>query len=100
MSMIIRLARWLGWAAATLAAWAAVMVAIPFFGPAGRQVAVVGDAAGALRAVSAAGGRVVETRRGAVLARSDDPRFPLRLYRSGARLVLEGRIGAGCFSRR
>lgn len=94
-----RLLRGLGWAALALAVWAAIMVAMPFVGPAGRQVAVVGDSAMALRAISAAGGQVVEVRRGAVLARSADPRFPSRLYRAGARLVLEGRVGAGCFSR-
>jgi len=73
---------------------------MPFVGPAGRQVAVVGDGETAARTIAAAGGRVVEVRRGAVLARSDDPHFPSRLYKSGARLVLEGRVGAGCFSRK
>jgi hypothetical protein len=99
MSTITSAARALGWTAVVLSAWAAVMLAIPFVGPSGRQVAVVGDTRRALSAVSAAGGRVVEVRRGAVLARSDDPGFAGRLYRSGAGLVLEGRIGAGCFSR-
>jgi hypothetical protein len=73
---------------------------MPFVGPAGRQVAVVGDSGRAARAIAAAGGRIVERRRGAILARSDDPHFAWKLYRAGARLVLEGRIGAGCFSRR
>lgn len=99
MSTIIRAARWLGGAALVLAAWALVMVAIPFLGPSGRQVAVVGDSAGAVRAVAAAGGRVIEARRGAILARSDRPGFVRRLYRAGAPLVLEGRIAAGCFRR-
>jgi hypothetical protein len=99
MSMIIRLSKGLAWAAVALAVWATVMLAMPFVGPAGRQVAVVGDRGRAVRAVADAGGAIVELRRGAVLARSDDPHFPSRLYRAGARLVLEGRIGAGCFSR-
>ena len=99
MSTIIRVARWLGGAALVLAAWALVMVAIPLVGPPGRQVAVVGDSAEAVRIVLAAGGRVVEARRGAVLARSDRPGFARRLYRAGAPLVLEGRIAAGCFGK-
>jgi hypothetical protein len=97
MSTIIRAARWFGGALFVLAAWMLVMVAIPFLGPAGRQVAVVGDTASAFRIIAAAGGQVVEARRGAVLARSDRPGFVRRLYRAGAPLVLEGRIAAGCF---
>ena len=46
----------------------------------------------------AAGGRVVEVRRGATLARGDDAGFVRRLYANGARAVIEGRIGAGCFA--
>ena len=99
MSTIIRTLRWAGAAALVLSAWALVMVAMPFVGPSGRQVAVVGDAAQAFRIVAAAGGRVVEARRGAVIARSDRPGFARRLYRAGAPLVLEGRIAAGCFGR-
>jgi len=96
----VKLLRTLAWTALVLTIWAAIMVAMPFVGPAGRQVAVVGNAGAAERAIAAAGGLVVEVRRGAVLARSDDPHFPSRLYRSGARLVIEGRVGAGCFSRK
>lgn len=99
MSTIIRALRWGGAAALVLAAWALVMVALPFLGPSGRQVAVVGDTASAFRTVAAAGGQIVEARRGAVLARSDRPGFARRLYRAGAPLVLEGRIAAGCFGR-
>lgn len=99
MSTIIRTARWAAAAALVVAAWAMVMLAIPFIGPDGRQVAVVGDSGRALRAIAAAGGQVVEARRGAVLARSDEPGFARRLYRAGAPLVLEGRIAAGCFGR-
>jgi hypothetical protein len=85
MSTIIRIA-------CALAAWAAIMVAMPFVGPSGRQVAVVGDADRAVRIVAAAGGQVIEVRRGAVLARAS----PAALYRAGAWLVVEGRIAAGC----
>ncbi len=92
--------RWTGGTASVLAAWALLMLALPFVGPAGRQVAVVGDRAGAFRAIAAAGGQVLEARGVAVLARSDRPGFARRLYREGAPLVLEGRIGAGCFSRK
>jgi len=99
MSTIIRVARGLALAVLALAIWALLLLAMPFVGPSGRQVAVVGERGEALKAIAAAGGRVVEFRRGAVLARSDDPHFPWRLYRAGAPLVLEGRIGAGCFSR-
>jgi hypothetical protein len=97
--MTIRILKGLGWAALVLSVWAAILLVMPFVGPAGRQVAVVGDQGRAVRAIAAAGGSVVDLRRGAVLARSPDPHFPSRLYASGARLVLEGRIGAGCFSR-
>jgi hypothetical protein len=85
-------------AALVLGIWAAIMVAMPFVGPSGRQVAVVGDADRAVRAIAAAGGVVVEARRGATLARSDGRGFVLSLYRNGAPLVIEGRIAAGCFS--
>ena len=99
MSTIIRALRWAGAAALVLAVWALVMVAMPLLGPSGRQVAVVGDTAKAFRTIAAAGGQVVEARRGAVLARSDRPGFARRLYRAGAPLVLEGRIAAGCFTK-
>jgi hypothetical protein len=85
------------WASIVLLAWAAIMVMMPFVGPSGRQVAVVGDASNAVRAITAAGGRVVEVRQGAVLTLADRPGFVLDLYRGGAPLVLEGRIAAGCF---
>lgn len=79
-------------AALTLAGWAAVMLAMPFVGPPGRQVAVVGDPARAVRLIVEAGGEVVEVRQGAVLARAD----PAALYRAGAWLVVEGRLASGC----
>lgn len=84
--------------ALALLAWSLILLAMPFMGPSGRQVAVVGDEGKALRAISAAGGQVVEVRRNAVLARSDNAGFAWALYRNGAPLVIEGRIGAACFS--
>jgi hypothetical protein len=81
-----------------LAAWAAIMLLMPFVGPSGRQVAVVGDGGTAIRAIAAAGGRIVEVRRKAVIAISEDASFPKRLYQNGAPLVIEGRIGAACFA--
>lgn len=85
--------------ALVLGGWFAIMVAIPFVGPSGRDVAVVGDTAHAMNAIVAAGGRVVDIRRGAVLGRSDDPGFVFALYDAGAPLVIEGRIAEGCFPR-
>lgn len=85
--------------AAVLGAWMLVLVTLPFVGPAGRQLAVVGDGARAVRTIVAAGGRVVEVRRGATLARSDQPGFAHALYAEGAMLVLEGRTAAGCFAK-
>jgi hypothetical protein len=79
-------------AALALAGWAAVMLAMPFFGPPGRPVAVVGDSSAAIRAISRAGGEIVEVRRGAVIARAD----PAALYRAGAWLVVEARLAGGC----
>jgi len=99
MSTIIeRAARAGGRAGLVLSAWSAVMLALPFLGPAGRQVAVVGDRDAAVRAIIAAGGTVVEARGRAVLARSDRPGFAAALYREGASLVVEGRLAAGCLS--
>lgn len=97
MSTTIRVLRWIRRAAIVLLAWVAIMVAIPFIGPSGRRVAVVGDASNAVRAITAAGGQVLEIRQGAVLTRADRPGFVMDLYRAGAPLVLEGRIAAGCF---
>lgn len=94
---IRRVARWLALATLVLAVWAAIMVAMPFFGPAGRDVAVVGDPAAAVRAIRAADGAVIDVRRGAVIARAVNPRFVRALYAAGAPLVIEGRIAAGCF---
>ena len=85
--------------ALVLLAWGLILLAMPLVGPSGRQVAVIGDTASAINAIRAAGGRIVDIRKGAVLARSDTPGFALALYRAGAPLVIEGRIAAGCFSR-
>jgi hypothetical protein len=99
ISRASRAARGAGVAALVLAAWALVMIALPFVGPAGRQVAIIGDGADAVRAIVAAGGRVVEVRRGATLARGDRPGFVAALYAAGAPLVIEGRVAAGCFAK-
>ncbi|WP_256926576.1 hypothetical protein [Sphingomonas sp. TZW2008] len=85
--------------ALALVGWTLVMIIMPFVGPAGRQVAVIGESADAVRTVVAAGGRVVEVRRGATLARGDRPGFVRALYAAGAPLVVEGRIAAGCFAK-
>jgi hypothetical protein len=90
---ISRIGRGLLHALIALLCWLAILVAMPFVGPAGRQVAVVGDSNRAIRIIAEAGGEVVEVRRGAVLARAS----PAALYRAGAWLVIEGRIAAGCF---
>ena len=94
-----RIARAAARVALVLGAWTLIMVAMPFVGPGGRQVAVTGDRAAAVRTIAAAGGRVVEVRRGATLARSDNPGFVWALYVAGAPLVIEGRIAAGCFAK-
>lgn len=86
--------------ALTLAAWFAIMLAMPLAGPAGRQVAVLGSEARAVRAIVAAGGSIVAMRRGAVIARSPERGFVASLYRHGAPLVLEGRVASGCFPAR
>ena len=99
MSTTIRLLRGAGAVAAVLGAWAAIMLVLPFVGREGRQVAVLGDQASAVKAIARAGGRIVEVRRGAVLARADRPGFPGRLYAAGAVAVVEGRIAAGCFAK-
>ena len=88
---------WARWASIVLLVWVAIMVAMPFVGPSGRRVAVVGDASHAVRVITRAGGPVLEVRKGAVLTRSDRAGFVADLYRAGAPLVLEGRIAAGCF---
>ena len=98
MTITIRLLRTAGALVLVLAGWAGVMLVLPFVGPAGRQVAVVGPQSVAVRSVVAAGGRVVEVRSGVVLARSDRRGFAAALYRAGAPLVLEGRLAAGCLS--
>ena len=101
MSMTIdrRLPAFVGGAALVLSAWAMIMLAMPFIGPSGRLVAVLGDDPRTIVAIVAAGGRVVEVKQGVTLARGG-PGFARSLYRQGAPLVLEGRIAAGCFSSR
>lgn len=87
-------ARIVGYAALALLGWAAIMLALPLVGAAGRNFAVVGP----VQAVIASGGRIVEVRRGTVIARGSDIGFARRLYAHGARLVLESRAGLGCLS--
>lgn len=95
-SPLRRIATWTAWAVLALAVWAVIMLALPFAGPPGRMVAVVGRPATAATAVSRAGGRIVEIRSGVVLARSPDRDFAWRFYRAGALVVLEGNVAAGC----
>jgi len=90
--------RWGGYAGLALGGWAAIVLILPFVGPAGRLTAAPGDRAVTVAAVIAAGGRVVEVRDGVVLARSEKGGFALKLYRAGAPLVLEGRVAAGCLN--
>lgn len=80
--------------------WLLVLLTLPFLGPPGRQVAVVGNYGTAARAITASGGRIVEMRRGATLARGDNPGFVRRLYPIGAPAVIEGRLAAGCFAKK
>ena len=87
---------WAGRASLVLAGWAAIVLVLPFVGPAGRLTAVVGEPAAVAAAVHRAGGRIVEIRGNVVLARAAAQGFAARLYRAGAPLVLEGRVAAGC----
>ena len=82
--------------AAVLAGWTILLLAMPFVGPSGRDVAVIGDRQRAIRAIADAGGSVVALRGRVTLARSSQVGFAASLYRHGALLVLEGRLGAGC----
>jgi len=101
MFMIIdrRIFRLVGGAILVLCIWAVIMLAMPFIGPSGRLVAILGDDPETVLLVVAAGGRLVEVKEGVTLARGGRG-FALSLYRVGAPLVLEGRIAAGCFSSR
>ena len=82
--------------AAILAAWAVVLLALPFLGSPGRQAAIVGDPRSIVPAVVAAGGQILEVKGSVTLARSERPGFAAALYSNGALLVLEGRTAAGC----
>ena len=99
ISPVQQILRAIALVALVMGCWLIIMMAMPFVGPSGRDVAVVGDEARGVKAIVAAGGRVIDVRRGATLARSDKPGFVLRLYASGAPLVIEGRIAAGCFAK-
>ncbi|WP_420138048.1 hypothetical protein [Sphingomonas sp.] len=101
MSTIIkRAARAVALVALVLGGWTAIMIALPFVGPAGRNVAVVGNSARAIDAIRAAGGEIVGLRQGATLARSTRPGFVRALYAAGAPLVIEGRVAEGCFAKK
>ena len=91
MSTIIRHGRY---ALLALLGWLAILIAMPFLGPAGREVAVVGDAD--RRACASSPPRAGGWSRSA-RARSLAYARPAALYRAGAWLVIEGRIAAGCF---
>ncbi len=94
MSMIIEpLLRFAEGTALVLSLWGGVLVALPFVGEPGRQIAVVADP----KVIVVAGGKLVDVRGDLVLARSDQPGFAAALYRHGATLVIEGRVAAGCF---
>ena len=93
-----RLLVWTAGACLVLAGLAAIMLGLPFVGPPGRLVAVIGEPATAVTAVTRAGGRIVEIHGSVVLARSPDGGFARRLYRAGASVVLEGRVAAGCLA--
>jgi hypothetical protein len=95
---IRRTARWLVWAVLALSIWVLILLAMPFVGPSGRMVAVVGSRDAALASVRRAGGALVAMRGKVVLARSNDPKFVRRLYAAGAPLVLEGRLAEGCLA--
>ena len=74
------------------------MLALPFIGS-GRTLAVFGDGPRTLSLIVATHGQIVDVRKGAVLVRGE-PGLARRLYAAGAPLVIEGRVAAGCFSRR
>jgi hypothetical protein len=82
-----------------LVTWALIAIIVTLFPPAGRPVAVyaIGGPAAALDAVIAAGGAVLEVRRGVVVAVSDDPGFVARLYSEGplVAVLAEGGCGFG-----
>ena len=88
--------RFAGGTALALGLWGGVLLALPFVGEPGRQLAVVATP----DTIVAAGGRLVDVRGNVVLARSDQPGFAAALYRHGATLVIEGRVAGGCFRSR
>lgn len=83
-------------AALVVAGWLAVVLALTFFSPAGRAMAIVGDPARAFDAVSRANGRVLASNGYVTIARSDDADFVARLYAAGAMLVLDAEQAGGC----
>lgn len=90
------LLRWALRAGLVLGLWAAFMLAMPFVGPDGRLIAVVGDPHRSVLAVLKAGGRIMAIRGRVVLTSSDRPGYPRRLYAAGAGILIEGRIAQTC----
>lgn len=73
-----------------LLAWTAILLGATLLQGPGKPVAVFapGGSAGALAAVAAADGALLEMTSTSVIAISDEPAFVRRLYASGALLVL------------
>lgn len=83
-----------------LAAWIVSMAALTLAYSAGLPVVVIarGGAAGALDAVVAAAGNILQIRDDTVIAIADDPGFVARLYRHGALMVVQAPAGGCMFS--
>ena len=79
-----RVLHWTLRAGLVLGLWAAVMLAMPFVGPDGRLIAVVGDPHQSVLAVLKAGGRIMAIRGRVVLTSSDRPDYPAALFPSAS----------------
>ncbi len=88
--------RWTLRAAVALGVWAGIMLAMPFVGPSGRLIAVVGDPHQSVLAVLRAHGRIMAIKGRVVLTSADRPDYPRALYAAGSGLLIEGRIAEGC----
>ena len=80
-----------------LAAWGVGMIVLTLFQPAGAPVAVFarGGVTGAVEAIAAADGYLLEVKGNTVIAIAKDGGFVPRLYGSGAWLVMATSTG-GC----
>lgn len=80
-----------------LAVWFVALLGLAFIEPPGRALAVVspGGVDGALGAVIAADGYILQVRGDTVIAIADTPGFVGRLYAAGAMLVVPASAG-GC----